>query len=555
MNTTNNAAFDESRAYIYASFSKNDRDAVLPILDAMKGEGCRVWYDTETPDETAWPDETARRLSASAVVLSFVTQNAVGDPTCIRDVNFALMCKKTIVTVHMEPVNLPIGMQMQLSAAKSVYRYMARDEHEFFDNLYHIQEIDQCKDPVPAAVPQEAPPAESNPFGIGGVRGGLDLEGTKQYVPNASLPKQPPADEEAPAHEEAAPPASPSHCPNCGAEAPAGYKFCIKCGAPLSEQAPAQQPPEESAPDAPAQEDHNERQEQEMGYGQNGYENNQGQVPYGNDPYAQQNAPYGQPPYGQQPYADPYANAPYGNQGNDPYAQQPYAAPYGNQGADPYAQQPYADPYANAPYGNQGADPYAQQPYADPYANPGADPYAQQPYADPYANQGADPYAQQPYADPYANQGNDPYANQPYANQAQNPYGNAPAYGQDPYGAAPYGDPYGNQNYGRNSYGAGAQGGFMLRRIKTGEEVPVPTGDFVLGRSETLADYVITGNKTIGRKHAMITVQDDGCSIVDLESLNKTRINDIELLPNVSYELNEGDVIGLSNEQFLFHRR
>ncbi|MBQ5969759.1 MAG: TIR domain-containing protein [Clostridia bacterium] len=582
MNTSNNPSFDEAQAYIFASFSSNDRAVVAPILAAMEQDGYRVWYDTGAPDENAWPQDTAQHLSNSAAVLSFVTQNALTDPLCIRDVNFALMCKKTMVSVFMEPVNMPIGMQMQLSAAKSIYRYMSRSEHEFFENLYRIQEIEMCKAPVPAS----APPADSNPFGIGGERGGVNLQETRQFIPKAerqadaegpdgpdaqpSDPPAPPPEETPPAPPEQSGP--PTHCPQCGAEAPEGYRFCIKCGAPLSEPAAQPEPAEEIAP---VYEEKNERQENNMAYNdQNGYANNQGQGNYGQQPYG--NPPAYGDPYGQ-PYNDPYA--PQGGRQNDPYGQ-PYNDPYAPQGGrqnDPYGQ-PYNDPYA--PQGGQQNDPYGQ-PYNDPYAPQGGqqnDPYGQ-PYNDPYAPQGGqqnDPYGQ-PYNDPYAPQGgqqnapygqpyNDPYApqggqqNAPYGQPYNDPY--APQGGQqnNSYGQPPYGyDPYApgvaaRSPYDGNGYGGQAQPGYMLRRIKTGEEVPVPTGDFVLGRSETLADYVITGNKTIGRKHAMITIQDDGCSIVDLESLNKTRINDIELLPNVSYELNEGDVIGLSNEQFLFHR-
>ena len=54
MNTSNNPSFDEAQAYIFASFSSNDRAVVAPILAAMEQDGYRVWYDTGAPDENAW---------------------------------------------------------------------------------------------------------------------------------------------------------------------------------------------------------------------------------------------------------------------------------------------------------------------------------------------------------------------------------------------------------------------------------------------------------------------------------------------------------------------
>ena len=507
LNIQNNQFYEGTQAFLFASFSQQDLSAVSPVLEAMERNGYRVWSDTDP--QGAWSQQAAQRLSESAAVLFFVTQNALNAPDCIRDVGYAAMCGKAIVLIELEPVELPAGMKAQLSAARSVRLYALQSEEAFCEELARIPELEACK-----AQPT-AQAADTAIFGIGGERGQVNLQET--YPGQPSAPAAP------------APQSAPGlRCPQCGVELPGNYKFCIKCGAPIAD-ASAAEPQSEYAPVV-----------EEPGGTKEFVMNNQQPAPYApNVPYPQSDP--AQPPHPQNaPYDAPAAEYAPQNYAPDPYGQTPPAQP--NYGQDPYAQQNYApDPYAQQ---NYAPDPYAQQNYApDPYAqqNYAPDPYAQQNYApDPYAQQNyaPDPYAQQNYApDPYAQQN---YAPDPYApqNYAPDPY--APQ-NYAPYGAGPYQQPM--------------QSGYMLRRIKTGEEVAVPVGDFVLGRSETMADYVITGNKTIGRKHAMITIQDDGCSIVDLESLNKTRINDIELLPNVSYELNEGDTIGLSNEQFLFYRR
>lgn len=93
---------------------------------------------------------------------------------------------------------------------------------------------------------------------------------------------------------------------------------------------------------------------------------------------------------------------------------------------------------------------------------------------------------------------------------------------------------------------------YIIKRTKTGEIVNVSQGVFVLGRSETSCDYVITGNRTIGRKHAILINKGDSCSITDNNSTNKTFLNEVELIPNQGYELHDGDIFRLSDEKFIF---
>ena len=95
---------------------------------------------------------------------------------------------------------------------------------------------------------------------------------------------------------------------------------------------------------------------------------------------------------------------------------------------------------------------------------------------------------------------------------------------------------------------------WQLKRLSTGETVGIPLGSFTVGRSETDANYVIKGNSAIGRKHAVFGCSPNGVTVTDLHSLNQTRINGQELLPDVTYQLAEGDVIQFANEQFLLTR-
>ena len=92
----------------------------------------------------------------------------------------------------------------------------------------------------------------------------------------------------------------------------------------------------------------------------------------------------------------------------------------------------------------------------------------------------------------------------------------------------------------------------ILTRLNTQERFPIPsTGpDVILGRSASDAAIIVGGNARIGRQHAKITYQDGKFFVTDLNSKNKSYLNDSQLQPNTAYALKPGDYITLANEIF-----
>lgn len=59
----------------------------------------------------------------------------------------------------------------------------------------------------------------------------------------------------------------------------------------------------------------------------------------------------------------------------------------------------------------------------------------------------------------------------------------------------------------------------VIKRLKTGEIIPISENEFVIGK-QTGADYVISDNPTISRKHARLYWEDGGYWLEDLDSSN-----------------------------------
>lgn len=90
----------------------------------------------------------------------------------------------------------------------------------------------------------------------------------------------------------------------------------------------------------------------------------------------------------------------------------------------------------------------------------------------------------------------------------------------------------------------------LIKRLFTGEEVLITKPVFCIGRKED-ADYLVTHNPAISRKHAEIISRNGRYYIHDLGAKNRTYVNG-KLMPAKSESaLSNGDVIKLANEDFL----
>ena len=90
-----------------------------------------------------------------------------------------------------------------------------------------------------------------------------------------------------------------------------------------------------------------------------------------------------------------------------------------------------------------------------------------------------------------------------------------------------------------------------LVRKKTGESIPVNKASYVIGKDNT-ADYCVTGNTSISRTHARLTVKGSQCFISDMRSTNGTFVNNARIAPNQETPLKSGDIVRLSDEEFEF---
>lgn len=153
-------AYEGSESYIFISYAHRDSDKVMPILRRLRESGCRVWYDEGIAPGSEWPEDIARHLDGSAMVIAFVTPNSMASANCRREINFALSREKPFLSVVLEPTEMPLGMELQLSAQQSVIRQNFHSEEKFLDRICTCPGVLRCRTQareIPAAPAAEAP--------------------------------------------------------------------------------------------------------------------------------------------------------------------------------------------------------------------------------------------------------------------------------------------------------------------------------------------------------------------------------------------------------------
>lgn len=138
-------AYEGPENYIFVSYAHKDTDRVFPIMEALHNRGYRIWYDEGIAPGSEWPEDIAQHMHNSAMVIAFISANSMVSVNCRREINFALSKQKPFLPLFLEPTDMPLGMELQLSAQQSVLRHNYSSEAKFIEKICACPDIDCCR--------------------------------------------------------------------------------------------------------------------------------------------------------------------------------------------------------------------------------------------------------------------------------------------------------------------------------------------------------------------------------------------------------------------------
>ena len=156
-------AYEGKEPYIFVSYAHKDSAVVFRLVEQLNERGYRIWYDEGIEPGSEWPEYIANHLLGAEMVLSVLTPSAVNSVNCRREINFALSKNKPVLTIYMEDIELPVGLELQLSSQQSVLYYTYDSEERFLDKIETCQHLRPCKRAA----------GESGAAGSGAAEGGV----------------------------------------------------------------------------------------------------------------------------------------------------------------------------------------------------------------------------------------------------------------------------------------------------------------------------------------------------------------------------------------------
>ena len=101
--------YEGNKDYIFVSYCRKDKKHVYPIIEQMARKGYRIWYDSGIHDDEEGFEKIIKSHSGCTVVVSFVTNNAILDYNCRKEIVMAFEDNKKILPVVLEKVELTGG--------------------------------------------------------------------------------------------------------------------------------------------------------------------------------------------------------------------------------------------------------------------------------------------------------------------------------------------------------------------------------------------------------------------------------------------------------------
>nr|NIP17816.1 toll/interleukin-1 receptor domain-containing protein [Xanthomonadales bacterium]NIX12606.1 TIR domain-containing protein [Xanthomonadales bacterium] len=114
-------AYDGDEPYVFVSFSHADERLVYPEIRWLQDHGVNVWYDEGISGGSRWRDSIASHLRGCHLLIFFVTPKSVASQVCREELEFALDEGRPILSVHLEPTELPDGVRMAIANRQALF--------------------------------------------------------------------------------------------------------------------------------------------------------------------------------------------------------------------------------------------------------------------------------------------------------------------------------------------------------------------------------------------------------------------------------------------------
>lgn len=144
--------------HVFVCYSHADAPHLQELLDWLSSMSIRTWYDDGIRPGEEWTAEIANAIESASHVLFLATTRSVQSRHCRNEVHFAINHGKPVITLYLEDVRLPVGLELELALQQAIYAFGAGTHHR--DRLLRALGPASSAQPVPGSrQPVRDPPA------------------------------------------------------------------------------------------------------------------------------------------------------------------------------------------------------------------------------------------------------------------------------------------------------------------------------------------------------------------------------------------------------------
>lgn len=139
------AICDETKPYIFISYSHRDTVQVVSIIENLKKNGYNVWYDEGIDPGTEWDENIAHHVQNCGYFVAFISENYINSKNCKDELNYSRDLDKEQLLVYLEDVKLPGGMAMRMNRIQAIFWNKYKNQNDAYEKLFSAVGIEKTK--------------------------------------------------------------------------------------------------------------------------------------------------------------------------------------------------------------------------------------------------------------------------------------------------------------------------------------------------------------------------------------------------------------------------
>ncbi|MBC8243154.1 MAG: TIR domain-containing protein [Verrucomicrobia bacterium] len=109
---------------IFISYSREDQQQVVQLVEYLRGQGLSVWMDeTDIHGATIWTKEIVEAIRACTLFILAISGHSTGSKNVVKELALASEREKIILPIYLEQCEIPETMEYQLAGIQNIALY------------------------------------------------------------------------------------------------------------------------------------------------------------------------------------------------------------------------------------------------------------------------------------------------------------------------------------------------------------------------------------------------------------------------------------------------